>query len=137
MKRLTLAIFAAAIILVTTQYCSKSSGSGGGCSEPTMTVTSDPPANTVQPPAPGPTFPLTVNITSNMPGSGVTIEVKAHPEGSTNSFYTNSMSTTSPNNNNFTITGTPPATNCQVDITVTSKSCNTNRVTLSYKYSSK
>ena len=137
MKKLTLTIFASALVLFTMQYCSKGGGGGGGCSEPAMTLSTTPAAGSTEPPAPGPTYPLTVNITSNMPSGGVTIEVKAHPEGSASNFFTTSASSTSASNNNFTITNTPAATACQVDITVTSKTCATNKVTVSYKYSSK
>jgi hypothetical protein len=133
MKKLFLPLVAAAFVLLL-QSCGK--GGGGGCSEPTMTVVTVPANGTVEPPAPGPDFPLQVNITANKPSAGVTIEVKAHPEGNSTNFFTSTISSTNANNN-FTITGTPAATTCVVDIVVTSKSCATNKVTLSYKYSRK
>lgn len=134
MKKIFLPLVAAAFVLFTMQNCSKGGG-GGGCSETAMTATSTPANGTTEPPGVGPDFPLTVNITDR-PAAGVTIEIKAHPEGSSTNFFTTSFSSTS-NTNNFNITGTPAATACQVDITITSKSCNTNKVSLSYKYSRK
>ncbi len=130
-----LPFLAAATILLTFQYCSK--GGGGGCSEPAMTVVTSPANGAVEPPSPGPDFPLSVNITANKPSAGVSIEIKAHPDGSTSNFFTGGSTTTTSTNNNYTITGTPPGTTVVVDITVTSKSCATNKVTASYKYSMK
>jgi hypothetical protein len=135
MKKLTLIVVAAALVFVTMQSCGK--GGGGGCSEPAMTVVTVPANGTVEPPGPGPDFPLQVNITANKPSAGVTIEVKAHPEGSSANFYTSGAVSSTNANNNFNITGTPQTVICQVDIVVTSKSCATNKVTLSYKYSRK
>jgi hypothetical protein len=135
MKKLTLIVVAAALIGVTMQSCGK--GGGGGCSEPAMTVVTVPANGTVEPPSPGPDFPLQVNITGNKPSAGVTIEVKAHPEGNSTNFYTSGAVSSTNTNNNFTITNTPQTVICQVDIVVTSKSCATNKVTLSYKYSRK
>ena len=135
MKKLTLTVLVAALVLLIIQSCSKGGG-GGGCSETAKTVTSDPPNGSVQPPAPGPTYPLVVTITGNMPAAGVTIEVKAHPSSSATNFFTETRNSTT-TTNNFTITNTPAATSCKVDIVVTSKSCATNKVTLSYTYSSK
>jgi hypothetical protein len=136
MKKLTLIVVAAALMSVTMQSCGKGGG-GGGCSEPAMTVVTVPANGTVEPPAPGPDFPLQVNITGNKPSAGVTIEIKAHPEGSNTNFFAPAATSTTSTNNNFTITGTPQTVICQVDIVVTSKSCATNKVTLSYKYSRK
>jgi hypothetical protein len=136
MKKLTLIIVAAALVFVTMQNCGKGGG-GGGCSEPAMTVVTVPANGTLEPPAPGPDFPLTVSVTGNKPSAGVTIEVKAHPEGNSTNFYAPAVVNTTSTNTNFTITGTPQTVICQVDIVVTSKSCATNKVTLSYKYSRK
>jgi len=131
-------VVAAALLLATLQNCSKGGDDGGGgCSEPVMTVTTLPANGTVEPPAPGPDFPLQVNITTNKPAAGVTIEIKAHPEGSTTNFFTAGPASSTSTINNFTITNTPATVTCVVDITVTSKSCATNKVTLSYKYSKK
>lgn len=136
MKKILLPLIAAAFVFVTMENCGKGGG-GGGCSEPAMTVVTVPANGTVEPAAPGPTFPLQVNITANKPSAGVTIEVKAHQEGSTTNFYTSGATSSTSATNNFTITGTPATVTCQVDIVVTSKSCATNKVTLSYKYSMK
>lgn len=136
MKKLIIPIVAAAILLGFTE-CGKGGGGGGGCNETAMTVVSLPANGTVEPPGPGPDFPLQVNITANKPNNGVNIEVKAHPEGSTTNFYTSGVVSSNSATNNFTITNTPATVTCVVDITVTSKSCATNKVTLSYKYSKK
>lgn len=135
MKKLVIPVVAAALVLAFS-YCSKGGG-GGGCNEAAMTVVSIPANGTVEPPAPGPDFPLQVNITANKPAPGVNIEVKAHPEGSTTNFYSSGIVSSTSSTNNFTITNTPPTVICVVDITVTSKGCATNKVTLSYKYSKK
>ncbi len=136
MKKLIIPIVGAALV-VAFAYCSKGGGGGGGCNETAMTVVSIPANGTVEPPAPGPDFPVQINITANKPTAGVTIEIKAHPEGSTANFYTSGVVNSTNTTNNFTITGTPATVTCVVDITVTSKSCATNKVTLSYKYSKK
>jgi hypothetical protein len=111
-------------------------GSGGGGTEANLVISLNPPANSVQPAAPQTDFPLTVSITSAMPPQGVTIDVKAAPEGSATNFFTESRSSTSATNN-FTITGTPIGVVCVVTVTVTSKTKATNTVTASYRYSRK
>jgi hypothetical protein len=137
MKKIFLPLLAAAFVLFAMQNCSKGGGGGGGCNETTMSVTTTPANGSLELPAPGPDFPLTVNITANKPSQGVTIEVKAHPEGSTTNFYAPAVVSTTSAITNFNITGTPSTVISQVDIVVTSKSCATNKVTLSYKYSKK
>ena len=126
------------IAVVSVSSCSSKDdgGGGGGCNEPNMTVTTSPANNTVEPAAPGPNFNLTVNITNNLPTAGATVEVKARPESSTTAFYTETKTATSASTA-FVITQTPVGVPAVVDITITSKSCNTNKVTLSYKYSRK
>src|SRR5688500_3927656 len=104
MKKLLFPVVALIFALSLIQSCSKGGG-GGGCTEPAMTVTSDPAAGSNLPPAVGPTFALRVNITANKPSAGVTIEIKAHPEGSSTNFYTTSVPSTT-NINDFTITNT-------------------------------
>lgn len=136
MKKLILPFVAAFTILVFAK-CSKGGGGGGGCNEPTMTIVTTPANGTVEPPGVGPDFPLQVNITGNRPSQGVTIEVKAHPEGSSTNFFAPAPLSTTNAISNFTITGTPQTVTCVVDIIVTSKTCATNKVTLSYKYSRK
>ena len=111
-------------------------GGGGGPAEANLVVTLNPPANSTQPAAPQVDFPLTVTITSVMPAQGVTIEVKAAPDGSSANFFTETKSTTGAITP-FTITGTPTGVVCVVTVTVTSKTKATNTVTLSYRYSRK
>ena len=55
-----------------------------------------------------------------MPPQGVTIDVKAAPDGSTTNFLLNQDLLQQPNNN-FTITGTPAGVVCVTTVTVTSK----------------
>lgn len=111
-------------------------GGGGGNNEANLVVTTNPAANLTHPAAPQTDFPLTVSITSAMPPQGVTIDVKAAPDGAGANFFTETRSSTSANNN-FTITNTPLGTVCVVTVTVTSKTKATNTVTLSYRYSRK
>ena len=112
------------------------SDKGGGGSEANLAVTLNPPANSTQPAIPQTTFPLTVSITSPMPSQGVTIDVKAAPDGSTANFFSESRSSTTADNN-FTITNTPVSVVCVTTVTVTSKTKATNTITLSYRYSRK
>lgn len=92
--------------------------------------------NNVEPPAPGPTFPLKITITSKMPSGGVRIDVLARPDGSTTPFFTEAKSS-SVTDNNFIITSTPKTVICVVEITVTSNTKTSNKWTGSYRYSSK
>ena len=128
-------VFVVAAIIFCIWSCSDKNG-GGGDSEANLAVTLDPPANSTQPAVPQTNFPLTVSITSTMPPQGVTIDVKAAPDGSTTNFFTESRSSTTANNN-FTITGTPTSVVCVTTVTVTSKTKATNTITLSYRYSRK
>lgn len=124
------------LIVVTGLLLTGCSDKGGdGCSEAAMQVTTIPAINTVEQPAPGPTFQLQINVTSGLPASGATIEVKARPEAGGTAFF----STTIPaaGNNTVNITSTPAATSCIVDISITSKSCSSNKWTGSYRYSRK
>lgn len=136
MKRLIITFIAAASLLISMPNCGKGGGSGG-CNESAMTVVTTPANGSVEPPAPGPDFPVQVSITANKPSAGVIIEIKAHPEGSSTNFYTSGAVSSTSTNNSFTITGTPATVTCVVDITVTSKSCGTNKWTGSFKYSKK
>jgi len=138
MRKSIIPVLALACIVAVSQFCSK--GGGGGnqpCSESGISATTTPALNTVDPPAPGPDFPLTVNV-SNAPSAGATISVKAAPESPAGAaaFYTESRTATS-GANSFTITGTPSATSCIVTVTVTSKSCSTNTFSGTYRYSRK
>jgi hypothetical protein len=137
MKKTVFPWFAAILILLTMPYCGKSGGGGDACSsETTLAVTTSPAVNADEAAAPGPTFPLTVTITSALPGSGVTIKVTARPDGNATTFFSEERSTTT-SVNNFTITGAPSGVKSLVEITVTSKTCNTNKWTGSYRFSRK
>ena len=113
------------------------SGCGGGknTTEATLTVITNPPSGSTQAPAVGP-FNLNVMISSPMPAKGVTIDIKATPDGSSTAFFTKSTSTTS-TSNDFTITGQTVAVVNVVYITVTSNSKSSNTWTGSYRYSAK
>lgn len=131
--------WAAAVVLVLAMtYCSKGGGgSTDNCTaEATLAVTTTPANGTTEAAAPGPTFPLKVSITSTLPSSGVTIQVKARPESSSTAFFTETR-TASTKDSDFTITGTPSTVACLVEITVTSKACANNKWTGSYRYSMK
>lgn len=139
MKRILVKAFVVPMIVLGIASCSDKGGGGGGGgggTEENLVVTLNPPANSVQPAAPQTDFLLTVSITSAMPPQGVTIDVKAAPDGSTTNFFTENRSSTSASNN-FTITATPVGVVCVVTVTVTSKTKATNTVTLSYRYSRK
>lgn len=139
MKNRLVVLLASAIVIIAMPFCGK--GGGGGTtdpctSDPKVVISTTPAAGTTEAPAPGPSFPLKVTVSSTIPTSGVTIEVKAHPEGSTSNFFTETKSSTT-KDTDFTITGAPSTVICVVDVTVTSKSCNTNKATASYRFSKK
>ena len=138
MKKVLILLIIAPVILFVVPDCGSKGGGGGGGGndEANLVITLNPPANSTQPAAPQVDFPLTVSITSAMPPQGVTIDVKAAPDGSTTNFFTESRSSTSAINN-FTITNTPVGPVCVVTVTVTSKTKATNTVTASYRYSRK
>lgn len=128
-----------AMALSTMSFCGKKGGTtpADPCTtDPSLSITTTPANGSTEAAAPGPTFPLRVTVSSTMPASGVTIEVKAHPEGSATNFFSDSKSTTT-KDNDFTITSTPSAVTCVVDIVVTSRTCGTNKWTGSYRYSKK
>lgn len=135
MKRSILPWVAAVLVLIAMPYCKKKKGDSCS-SEATLVITTTPANGSTEAPAPGPTFPLRVTISSAIPPSGVTIDVKAHPDGSTTNFFTESRST-STKDNDFTISGAPSTVVCVVEITVTSKTCNTNKTTATYRFSKK
>ena len=139
MKQIFIRILAMPLIIFGIASCGSKGGGGGGGggnTEANLVVSTNPPANSVQPAAPQTNFDLTVSITSAMPPQGVTIDVKAAQDGSSTNFFTENRSSTSANNN-FTITATPLGVVCIVTVTVTSKTKATNTVTLSYRYSRK
>jgi len=118
--------------------CSKSSGGGTPPppSEANLVVTTDPANGSLQSPALGP-YNLKVSITSALPANGVKIEITAKKDdGSNTIFFTTSADKTTPIND-FTITGTPIATQCLVEIKVTSLTKASNTWSGSYRYSSK
>lgn len=138
MKRVLLQLLIVPAIILGIGSCSDKGGGGGGggTTEANLAVTLNPPAGSTQPAAPQVDFPLTVSITSAMPSQGVTIDVKAAPDGSSANFFTESRSSTTANNN-FTITSTPTGVVCVTTVTVTSKTKATNTWTGSYRYTRK
>ena len=135
-KRGVQLLFIVPVFICCVWSCSDKGGGGGGGSEANLAVTLNPPANSTQPAIPQTNFPLTVSITSPMPSQGVTIDVRAAPDGSTTNFFSETRSSTTADNN-FTITGTPVSVVCVTTVTVTSKTKATNTITLSYRYSRK
>ena len=118
------------------------SSCGGGSDDPpppneaNLSVTTDPANGTVQPPALGP-YNLKVTVTSAMPPNGVKIEVSAKKDdGSNTVFFSTSVNRTT-SVSDFTITGTPAATQCLVETKVTSLTKPSNQWSGSYRYSSK
>lgn len=143
MKQSTLFIVCVALMsLLILPSC----GGGGGNSpdpppppaEVNLAVTLNPADGSVQPPALGPTFPLSVTITSTMPPSGVKIDVSAKKDDGTGAapFYSTSVNSTSATNN-FSITGTPANVLILVEVKVTSLTKPTNIWAGSYRYTSK
>ena len=130
-------IIALLLLLVAGIGCQKSP-SNNLADEENLTVQTSPVTtnNNVEAPAPGPTFPLKITITSKMPSGGVRIDVLARPDGSTTPFFTESKNS-SVTDNNFIITSTPKTVVCVVEITVTSNTKTSNKWTGSYRYSSK
>lgn len=130
------------ILSVVMISCGKGGSTGGGGSsdpcatEPALSVSTTPANGTTEAASLGP-FSVTVTVNSTMPAAGVTISVKAHPDGSSTNYYTSSTTSTT-KDNTFNITSTPSGgAVCVVDITVTSKSCASRTWSGSYKYSSK
>jgi hypothetical protein len=138
MKKIVLFSLAVLLAFIIVPACGK--GGGGGsepCSETGIQVTTTPANGTTEPAAPGPDFPLTLNITAGLPTAGVTIEISVGPEAGGTPFFTKTLTDVKTASSSVTITGTPSATPSLVKITVTSKSCNTNKWTGSYRYSRK
>jgi hypothetical protein len=136
MKKFILFGLAVLCVVAITFGCKKHKDSG--CGETALKVTTSPADGTVDPPAPGPTFPLVVTVTDGMPAAGVSIAVTARKD-STNStpFFTETRDNVTMTTSNFTITNTPTGVSCIVETVVTSKSCNTNQWKGSYRYSGK
>jgi hypothetical protein len=134
MKRVPFILLLATIIFAVTPACKKSSG---GSTEANLVVEITPAAGTTEAPAPGPDFPLKVEVKSTMPPSGVKIEVSAKKDGSGDPAFFTSTKNSSGAQNNYTITGTPATVICIVSVTVTSLSKPSNVWTGSYRYSKK
>jgi hypothetical protein len=122
--------------------CGKKGGGGGNPNPPpvneaTLAVTLDPAVGSVQLPALGP-YNLKVTVTSAMPANGVKIEVTAKKDDGTNPapFFSSTVNATAAVTN-FTITGTPLATQCLVQVQVTSLTKPSNIFSGSYRYASK
>jgi hypothetical protein len=137
MKKIILLGLAVLLAIAVTESCKKKKdgGSNDRCGESEIKVATIPATGTVDPPAPGTSFPLIVNIES-MPASGASIAVTAKAEGNATAYFTDTLkvATTS---NSFQINNTPAGVTCVVSVTVTSKTCNTNQWTGSYRYSAK
>jgi hypothetical protein len=116
--------------------CGKKGGSPT-TTEANLAVTTTPAVGSDQAAAPGPTFDLSVAITSTMPPKGVTIVVNAYVDGNPSAPFFTKTTNTSQASTDFTITGTPAQQTCDVSITVTSNSKSSNTWTGSYRYSMK
>lgn len=137
MKKFAQYCLLALSILTLAASCGGKGGNDKPCSEAAMSVSTDPAIGSTATPAPGPNFPLQVNISANLPAAGVTIQVTATPEAGGNAFFTQTLNDVKTAVSNFSITNTPVSTTCKVDITITSKSCSNNKWTGSYRYSRK
>jgi hypothetical protein len=138
MKKIILFGLAVLLLLTVTVSCKKKKDAGNNdrCGETEIKVATIPANGTVDPPAPGSTFPLIVNIDA-MPVSGISITVTAKAEaGNSTPYFTETRDNPS-GSNSFEITNTPAGTPCIVNVTVTSKTCNTNQWQGSYRYSAK
>ena len=124
-----------ALTLLFTPFCSKKPAADPCKSEAVLSVTTTPATGSTETPSAGP-FSLRVSVISTIPPSGVTIDVKARPESGTTTYFTATQNTSS-KDTDFTITNTPSTVTCLVEITVTSKTCVTNKWTGSYRYSKK
>jgi hypothetical protein len=137
MRTFLLLVGITAMTLITVSSC----GGGGDDSPPppaeaNLAVTTDPANGTVQAPALGP-YNLKVTITSTMPPNGVKIDITAKKDdGSNTVFFSTSVNKTTAVND-FTLTGTPAATQCLVETKVTSLTKSSNQWSGSYRYSSK
>lgn len=135
MKKFSFALLTLLIIFAVTPACKKSSSGGSG--EATLVVETTPANGSNNLNILGPDFPLKVEIKSAMPASGVKIEISAKKDGSGDpAYFTASNNSTAPQNN-YTITNTPSAVTCIVNIKVTSVSNNSNTWSGSYRYSKK
>jgi hypothetical protein len=137
MKKIVLFSLFILFALAIVPSCGKKGGSDGSCSETALQVTTTPANGSTEPAAPGPNFPLQINITAGLPTGGVTIEVSAGAEAGGSPFFTQTLPDVKTAVSNVSITGTPSTTPSIVKITITSKSCASNKWTGSYRYSKK
>ncbi|MDF2190892.1 hypothetical protein [Paraflavitalea sp. CAU 1676] len=137
MKKIVFLNLIALSVILVSPSCGGKGGDPKPCSETALQVTTTPANGTTEPAAPGPNFPLQVNITANLPSAGVSIEVKAEPDAGGSAFFTQTLPDVKTNISNFTITNTPSGAVSKVTITVTSKSCASNKWTGGYRYSKK
>lgn len=137
MKKVILVGLALILVLAVTESCKKKKdGGSGACGEVAVKASTIPNSGTVDPPQPGTSFPLIVNIDA-MPPSGATIIVTAKLESGGAPYFTDTLKNATAANN-FTITNTPTGSKtCIVSVAVTSTTCNTNSWTGSYRYSAK
>jgi hypothetical protein len=137
MKKIILFGVALLLVLAVTESCKKKkdNNNNNNCGETEIKVATIPASGTTDPPAPGSTFPLIVNIDA-MPVSGASITVNAKQEGSSTTYFTETRNNAL-GSNSFQITSTPAGVSCVVEVTVTSKTCNTNQWKGSYRYSAK
>jgi hypothetical protein len=138
MKKIILFGLAVLLVLTVTVNCKKKKDDGGTdrCGEVEIKVATIPANGTVDPPQPGTSFPLIVNI-ETMPSSGASVIVTAKLESGGAPYFTDTLSNATASNS-FEITNTPTGSQtCVVNVTVTSATCNTNTWTGSYRYSAK
>jgi hypothetical protein len=136
MKKIILFGLALVLVLAITESCKKKKDGGTDrCGEQEIKVATIPANGTVDPPAPGTSFPLIVNL-EVIPPSGASITVTAKEEGTSTPYFTETRDNTL-SSNSFTITNTPAGKTCIVEVVVTSKTCNTNQWKGSYRYSAK
>ncbi|MEO5684132.1 MAG: hypothetical protein ABIQ88_15925 [Chitinophagaceae bacterium] len=131
MKKLVLAIIMAVLVFGVLPSCKKSKAD----EEAGIVIETTPANKSNNLNILGPDFPLKVEITSVIPAGGVKIEIAAAAEGGAG-FFTAANSTAAPQNN-YTITNTPNATTCVVNVTVTSLSKPGNVWKGTYRYSKK
>jgi hypothetical protein len=130
-------LFGLTVFMLAVTISCKKNKDKDGCGETALKVTTSPADGTVDPPAPGTSFPLVVTIDEGMSSAGVSISVTARKD-STNStpFFTDKKDVTM-NTTSYTITNVPIGTVCIVETVVTSKTCNTNQWKGSYRFSGK
>jgi len=136
MKKIILGL-SVLLVLAVTVSCKKKKddGSGDRCGEKEIKASTTPANGTIDPPQPGTSFPLIVNI-ETMPVGGAAITVTAKAEGGSAPYFTTTIDNAL-GSNSFTIANTPAGVTCVVETVITSKTCNTNQWKGSYRYSAK